>query len=502
MDTPRPVSPSRTILVLDRDLKTAVRVRNSLSGDGFRVEEGTSGERGISRIGELHPDAVIADIDFPGFPGCSYLERIRAAHPDVPVVVLGRDPQLALSAFRSGAADFLAVPFDEPEIGERIGIVLSRTDPERECQRYAAMLDGLESERKEMGDLLNISSSFSVSGDSRSLLKRLTDLAAESMNCEAASILLVNSREKVLEFMVATGEKGQHLETVTVPLGEGIAGWVAVHGSSQIVNDTRTDVRFTGKVDEESGFVTRQILAVPMRLEGETIGVIEVINTRDNRVLGDHDRRMLENIGDRVGVVIETMRTIESQQNFYTQIINVLVRAIERKDVFSDGHAWKVAEFSHQISRTMNLSENDMNDLHFGSLLHDIGKIDMPSILFNKRVLTDRERDLLRQHPAKGAKLIEPITVWRTITPCILYHHEAWDGSGYPFGRSGGSIPLNARIVALAEAFTVMRSSNSYKHQLSLKEAVLELMRCAGKQFDPEIVRVFIGVLEKETAHY
>jgi len=196
------------------------------------------------------------------------------------------------------------------------------------------------------------------------------------------------------------------------------------------------------------------------------------------------------------------VRKIESQQNFYTQITNIIVRAIERKDVFSDGHSWRVAEICHKISHFMNLSESEKNDLHFGSLLHDIGKLDMPSILFNKRTLTDRERELLRQHPAKGAKLISPIAVWRSIVPCVLYHHEAWDGNGYPFGRSGDSIPLSARIIALAEAFTVMRSSNSYKRQLTLKEAVLEVMRCSGKQFDPEIVKVFIRVLEKETTNY
>jgi HD-GYP domain-containing protein (c-di-GMP phosphodiesterase class II) len=268
------------------------------------------------------------------------------------------------------------------------------------------------------------------------------------------------------------------------------------------VNDTRRDDRFTGKVDEESGFVTRQILAVPMRLDSGIIGVLEVINTRDSRLLGDNDLRVLEGISERVGIVIETVRKIESQQNFYIQITNIIVRAIERKDVFSDGHAWRVAELCHNIGRRMNLSENEKNDLQFGSLLHDIGKLDMPSVLFNKRVLTDREREFLHQHPMKGAKLIEPITVWRSVVPCILYHHESWDGSGYPFGRSGDTIPPGARIINLAEAFTVMRASNSYKRQLTLKEAVLEVMRCAGKQFDPEIVKVFVGVLEKEIARY
>jgi len=167
--------------------------------------------------------------------------------------------------------------------------------------------------------------------------------------------------------------------------------------------------------------------------------------------------------------------------------------------MFSEGHSWKVAEFCHKISRAMNLSDQERNDLHFGALLHDIGKLDMPSTYFNKRELSDRERELLRQHPVKGAKLLEPITLWKNIVPTVLYHHEAWDGSGYIFGRSGESIPLGARIINLTEAFTVMRSGNSYKRQMTLKESVLEIMRNSGKQFDPSIVKVFVGVLERET---
>ena len=88
--------------------------------------------------------------------------------------------------------------------------------------------------------------------------------------------------------------------------------------------------------------------------------------------------------------------------------------------------------------------------------------------------------------------------MWKNVVPCILYHHEAWDGSGYPFGRSGNSIPLLARIINLAESFTVMRSPNSYKRQMTLKETILEIMRSAGKQFDPDIVKVLVKVIEKE----
>lgn len=489
------------IFLLDTDGTALDAVHRALNGSGCLVEAVPEAEGFLERLESDPPDLVIADMDFPGLPGMVFLEQVSARIPQLPVILTGMRPEDATPAFRRGAADFLRRPLDTREVRERASAALTRrarSGDVPESERVLSLLAEFEREKKEMSDLLKVSSSLDVSSDSKEILKRLTDLAAESMNCEAASIMLINTRERVLEFVVATGEKGQRLETITIPLGEGIAGWVAVNGRPEIVNDTRKDPRFTGKVDQESGFVTRQILAIPMRLEGETIGVLEVINTRDRRMFGEEDLRVLGGIGERAATIIATVRRTEAQQNFYIQTTNIIVRAIEKKDIFSEGHSWKVAELSHKMARAMDLSSEERNDIHFGSLLHDIGKLDLPSILFNKRSLTEREIDILRQHPVRGAKLLEPIILWKTVVPCVLHHHEAWDGSGYPFGRAGDSIPLGARVINLAESFTVMRAANTYKRQLTLKEAVLEVMRSSGKQFDPEIVKVFVSILEKE----
>ncbi len=490
-------TPAR-ILLLDDTRETLEVLRSELMEGDFRIDCADGADFGD--IEKDPPDIIVADMEHSPLPGIELLGRIRESGLSIPVVLTSANPGDAVIAFRSGAADYLSRPLDRTEAGERLVSLLAanRANTATGDAGREAAISEIERENKELRDLLRISASLSVSGDSKEILNRLTSLAAETMRCEAASIMLINHREKVLEFVVATGEKGQKLETLTVPLGEGIAGWVAVHGQPQIVNDTRKDSRFTGKVDQESGFVTRQILAVPMMLENEVIGVLEAINTVDRRALGDDDLRLLRDIGERSGVVVSTIRKIETQQNFFIQTTNILVRAVERKDIFSDGHAWKVAELCHKLAAALNLSDTERNDLHFGALLHDIGKLDMPSALFNKRTLTERERELLRQHPVRGAKLLEPITLWKSVVPCVLFHHEAWDGSGYPFGRSGDSIPVGARIINLAEAFTVMRAPNTYKRQLTLKEAVLEIMRSSGRQFDPDIVKVFVSVLERE----
>ncbi len=378
MDTTAMPHTNRRILAFVRETESLPTIEKSL-GDGYSFASAQDGDSSIESIAFDPPDVVIVEMDYPGYERFELLARVRETASDIPVIVAGRDPSLAVDAFRSGASDFLTIPLDGGEAAERISAAITRSEGSRE--RFRNLISDMEREKKEINDLLKITSSLNVTGDSKEMLKRLTDLAADSMNCEAASIMLINHREKVLEFVVATGEKGQRLETITVPLGEGIAGWVALNSRTQIVNDTRKDERFTGKVDKESGFITRQILAVPMRIDGENSGVLDVINTRDRRVLGDHDLEVIEGISERIAMVIEAVRKIESQQNFYVQITNIIVRAIERKDLYSDGHAWRVAEMCHKLARAMDLAESEKNDLHFGSLLHDIGKLDMPSIL-------------------------------------------------------------------------------------------------------------------------
>ena len=491
------------VLLIDSDPGSESLFKEVCDETGLSLVTVKNKDSGIAALKSDSIELVFADVDFHELPGFVLLKEINKKKIDISIVIISSNQEDTLRALRYGAVDFLQRPLYKSEVTGRIKALLQKKKKSKTSSmsaRKKSDINSLDSENKELNDLLKISSSIDVFEDSKIMLQRMADLSAESMNCEAASILLKNDRANLLEFVVASGEKGNRLETMSVPIGEGIAGWVALYGKPQIVNDTLKDSRFTGKVDDESGFITRQILAAPMYLDGEIIGVLEVINTKDNRTFGNDDLRKLGDVSDRAAKVIGTTQKIESQQNFYIQITNIIVRAIEKKDMFNEGHGWQVAELCHKIGRALSLSENEMNDLHFGALLHDIGKLDMPCTLLNKRNVSEREMEYLRQHPVKGAKLIEPINIWKTVVPCILYHHENWDGSGYPFSRSDESIPLLARIVCLAEAFSVMRAPNSYKRQMTLKESILEIMRSAGKQFDPEVVKVFIKVLEEEAA--
>jgi 4-methyl-5(b-hydroxyethyl)-thiazole monophosphate biosynthesis len=183
-------------------------------------------------------------------------------------------------------------------------------------------------------------------------------------------------------------------------------------------------------------------------------------------------------------------------QRLFNSTIQALVGALEMKDTYTQGHAKRVTEFSLSIGAKLNLSESEMRDLYLGAVLHDIGKIGTEEEVLNKPdSLNRREETLVREHPLKGTLFIVGIENLSHIVPTILHHHEHWDGSGYPGRLKGEQIPLNARIVSVADAYDAMISNRSYRDGLDKDIAIKELLKKKDSQFDPFLVDIFIECL-------
>lgn len=193
----------------------------------------------------------------------------------------------------------------------------------------------------------------------------------------------------------------------------------------------------------------------------------------------------------------ETYTTLEQA---YLETIQTLRFSVEAKDSYTRGHSDRVSEYSTLIGRYLNLPENDLKTLQIGGLFHDIGKIGIPdAILLKETKLTDNEYSEIKNHPSIGAHILSNATIFKDMIPIVKHHHERYDGLGYPSKLKGESIPLLARITAVADAFDAMTSRRTYRNSLPLDIVKNELIKNRGTQFDPKIADVFLDILNN---HY
>jgi HD-GYP domain-containing protein (c-di-GMP phosphodiesterase class II) len=176
-------------------------------------------------------------------------------------------------------------------------------------------------------------------------------------------------------------------------------------------------------------------------------------------------------------------------------MLSVLSRAIEARDPHARGHSARVTALAESIAIQLGWSQERLALLHVGGPLHDIGKLAISDEVLSKPgQLDDDELAQIREHPKLGARLLLRVAAFRKALPYVLYHHERWDGTGYPTGRAGEEIPVEARVLAIADAFDAMTSDRPYRRALSREEALAEVERCSGTQFDPALVGVFLGL--------
>lgn len=337
-------------------------------------------------------------------------------------------------------------------------------------------------------DIFEIACSISSAPDVDALLKRIDSTAAKLLDAETSVIMLLDDDRKNLNFKAASGEKGGIAQKMNVRVGQGVAGTVALEKKALIVNDATQNPRFATHLEKETGYTIRSVLCVPLFVDQEIIGVMEVLNKKSGGGFTENDKDVMESLAALVSVSINNARIAEDQRNFFTNTLEILVTAIESMDKRMAGHSWKVAQLATTLGWHLGIEGQKYKNLYYGALLHDIGFINIRSgLTLTEGIITIRDRDPEMNHPRLGSEMVRNINLLKGAGPIICHHHENYDGTGYPDGLAGDMIPLEARIVALAETAVEMLLGG-------VPEERIQQMIKMGQdtRFDPRIVEVFL----------
>jgi len=342
-------------------------------------------------------------------------------------------------------------------------------------------------------------------------LNRLLELIANQvrtiLNCDRCSVFILDTRSNALWSKIALGM--QHTE-IRVPFGSGIVGHVAASGGTVNITDAYSDPRFSKELDRLTGYLTKNILALPLKnVGGHIIGVFEAINKLDGSFSVD-DEGILQLISSLAASAIENAQLYESLSKSQLETIYRLATTAEYRDQHDTAiHLRHISEYSALIARGMGLPDQEVEIIRYSSPLHDIGKVGIAdAILLKPAKLTSEEFEEMKKHTLYGAKILSNAEseLLRAACKVAASHHEKYDGNGYPSKLHGEQIPLYARIVSVADVFDALCMKRVYKPKWAPEKAHDYIMDESGKSFDPDVVtafdRMFKDILKLQNASF
>lgn len=234
---------------------------------------------------------------------------------------------------------------------------------------------------------------------------------------------------------------------------------------------------------------------LPLFIKQRVAGII-TLGFLDSSAPDQEDLHQARQLADQVAVALSNAQLIEELDLLNWGTLRALARAVDAKSPWTAGHSERVTEKALKIGKVLGLSDTELEDLHRGGLLHDIGKIGIPaSILDKPGKLSDEERRMIEEHPRKGARILEPIAAYAHVIPMVLQHHEWLNGKGYPDGLPREDISLGARILAVADVFDALVSDRPYRKGMELEQTLEIIKQESGKQFDPKVVQALLEVM-------
>ena len=484
---------SRRLLVVDDEPEFCEVLQEILETKGFEVDTAYNGKEALKVMGERSDDhyaVLIADINMPEMGGIELIRQTAHRYPYVvPVIVTGfPDTKAAVESLRVGAYDFISKPFKLDTIYLTVGRALEKHDFLTEKEQYQRNLElEVESRTGELRRMnLHLFELQEVARKTRETLALDKKLSCIREYCQAAfnarsfAFLPYNESLDLFEVNFATCGPDEP--------------------SRGIFRGSELEITSDGFVNLETPLFPGDLTSVAILMKREkTFGMLYLgFATAQVSVADNNTFRLLLS---ELEVILYNDYLVRHHANEMRKMFLSSVRAhaytIEAKDPYTKGHCERVERFSMILGQRTISDPDQLFSLSVACLLHDIGKIGVSESILNKpgRLTTD-EREIMNRHPVIGGEIVKQLYGFN-LSPIIRHHHEWYNGEGYPDGLSGDSIPLESRLISVADTYDAMTSSRPYRDGLSPERAYDEILDFSGRQFDPDVVAVFKDCYEE-----
>ncbi len=475
------------ILVVDDEEYICEVIREMLSNEGYRIHTICDPIQALDFIETRHVDLVLTDLIMGKKSGVDILNQTVGSHPDGIVILMTGHPTIenAITVLKSGAYDYLVKPFSM----DTLRAVIKRGLEKQKLHRENINL-------KETVSLYKISEAMGSTIRLDFLLNLILETAIKELDADMASVLLLDQKAKRLVSKASLGVPQAMLKTGLLR-GEDRMSKSAIRSRRPQVFDRAeiSEQHLPSHLRKNVG----SVIVHPLMARGKVIGVLTLIRSGGQISPFTTGRlHSLSIIASKAASAIENSRLYEELKESYLQTLTALANAVEARDIYTRGHTERVCYMAQCLCQEMGWNEDQLWEVKMGGILHDIGKIGVPDAILNKiQALTGDEFEIMKQHPICGSRILEDIPFLAPAVPYVLYHHERYDGKGYPFGLRNTQIPIQGRLMAVADTFDAMTSDRPYRKAKSISMALKEIKECAGTQFDPQIARLFLRAWEK-----
>ncbi len=488
------------VLLVDDDKGLLDSISDFLSLENFDVEIVNEGQKALDIIQEKNFDLVITDIKMPGLSGLEVLKKTREIDPELPVMVMTGFASLetAIEAVRDGAYEYVTKPFDMDKFLNTVTRAVKQRQLAKENKELVNNLVDLdrqlESRLNQIFALGEVTKVITNISDLDTVLEAIVNISSEITKAENVAVLLLDESTSEMVVQMFKGFDAKALAKLRVKVGEGVFGAVAYRKRPLRRFDIKSENIALSKRESDI-LCGKDFLCLPINYRDSIFGILVLSDFAKENSVSENEVRVLSILSHQASIAINNSLLYQRLQNKYLGTLEVLASALEAKCRNTKGHSYRVSLYARDFAKFLGFPEKDIVVLEKACSIHDIGKIVIPeSILAKPDKLTVVEMDYMKTHPDKGVDILIPLGIMKEMMPVVKYHHERYNGDGYPSALKSSEIPFEARLVSIVDAFDAMTSLRSYRNKvLSKFEALKEIEANLNTQFDPELGAKFLS---------